>query len=68
MKGRKKMTVKIIYDNEHEEVFDNVKHYTNANNEKKFLGMIMNDDKEIIYIRKVDIKRNEIVKEGISKQ
>ena len=68
MKGRKKMTVKIIYDNEHEEVFDNVKHYTNANNEKKFLGMIMNDDKEIIYIRKVDIKRIEIVKEGISKQ
>ena len=62
------MTVKIIYDNEHEEVFDNVKHYTNANNEKKFIGLIMNDDKEIIYIKKVDIKRIEIIKEGISKQ
>ena len=62
------MTVKIIYDNEHEEVFDNVKHYTNANNEKKFLGLIMNDDKEIIYIRKVGIKRIEIIKEGISKK
>lgn len=57
------MKVKIIYDDGSEE-FGNVKQYTSINGDKKFMGLIMNGDKEIVYIRKEEVKRIEISKGG----